>query len=251
LLLTSYSLYAANDTQASLANEQALAQTFKAEEVHWLEAEGGKFLSLKRQHLTARRRGMAILLSDITTPLNSPNAIEPLRHSLNKVGWGTLSIMSPSPALLNQPQEYVSALVARLNSALAWAQKGHRNTTIIMQGRQIAYLLDAMNTKTLKLPSALILLNPRPAYAQATKELQQKYPDSHGVLAIEISKTSLPLLDINHLDRSVLYDELNLRKEMAATNKHKNFRQIKLNLQDNHAQLNRTIYGWLSVLGYR
>jgi len=239
------------DEKAISSDEQVLAQTLPANEVLWLESSNGNFLSLHRTHLAKMRRGIAILVPETTTNIINPDYIEPLRHHLNDVGWATLAIMPPLFIIADdKPSAYADALIERVNAALAWSRKEHQHVVLIMQGRQMAYLIEAQVQQHLQPVNAVVLLNALPAFEQDTDALSKQYPDSATEFSTQLTALMLPLLDLNHLDRSQTIEELTERKALA-TKQQANYRQIKFYTRDNYLTATKSIYGWLSSIGLK
>jgi len=239
------------DETALSSDEQILAQTLPANEVLWLENSNGKFLSLHRSHLAKMRRGIAIFVPETATNIINPDYIEPLRHHLNDVGWATLAIMPP-PYIVSddKPSAYAEALIERVNAALAWSTKEHQHTVLIMQGRQMAYLIEAHVQQHLQPVNAVVLVNALPAFTQSTEALSKQYPDSEAEFSAQLTAMTLPLLDLNHLDRSQTIENLTERKALAAKQQ-ANYRQIKFYTRDNYLTATKSIYGWLSSIGLK
>jgi len=242
------------DEDTASNNELALATSLPKDEVLWLTGDSGKFLSLQRGHLAKERRGIAILLPDIATSIINPDYIEPLRHSLNSVGWGTVSVM-PAPQQLLQSKDsasdYTNALVERVNAALTWGKKNYRYSVLIVQGRQMAYLIESQTKQHLQPIDAIVLINAKPAFTQATTALSKQFPDQQRSLSEQLTALNVPLLDINQTDRSGTTPHLPLRAALAAKQQHPNYRQVKFLARDNYVAASKSIYGWLTSIGLK
>ena len=252
--LTSITALAQDETASTLHKMPASA--LPQDEVIWLDATSGKFMSLQREHLSKTRRGIAILLPDIAMSPINPDYIEPLRHSLNHVGWATLSIEPPPQSLLNEAASeeqsaYAKALIERVNSAIAWGKKNNRYSVLIAQGRQMAYLIEAQVQQHLQPVNAVILLNAQPAYTQASEELKLRYPDNQQQLSQQLTALALPILDINQTNRSESTAHLQLRDGLAKRQQHKSYRQIRYLARKNYAPATKSIYGWLTSIGLK
>jgi len=233
------------------SSELSLANLLPSEEVLWLETKSGKFLSLQREHMAKERRGIAILVPDITTNVINPDYIEPLRQQLNRVGWATLSIMPPAPDLLQQSTAYSQALVERINAAMTWGKEHHQHAVLIAQGQQMAYLIDAQVQQHLQPINAIVLINAEPAAQQATKELSEQYPDSQPLFSQQITALALPILDLNQSDHSQPLDHLTDRDALAMKQHHSNYRQLRFFARENYQPATKAIYGWLTNLGLK
>lgn len=251
---------AAKEENKALASAQeiALAAGLPKNEVLWLENTSGKFLSLQREHLSKTRRGIAILLPEIATTLINPDYIEPLRHSLNQVGWATLSITPPATTLLSvSPAQkeiqsaYAQELVERVNKALEWAKKSYQYSVVIAQGRQLAYLIDALTQQHLQPIDALVIINAQPAFAQPSDKLKLRYPDQQQLFSKQLTALQIPVLDINQTNRSEPTVHLELRERLANKQLHPNYRQVRFLTRDNYSPATKSIYGWLTNSGLR
>ncbi|MDP2561287.1 DUF3530 family protein [Psychrobium sp. 1_MG-2023] len=253
-------------------SEQLLAQHFPPAEVKWFDSASGKFLVLQRDYMAATRHGVAIILSDMTTPLNNPELIENLRTGLTEKGWMTLSIMPPSAHLLNEvspsseetganaaeaasdPQAnssetnnpYTLELISRLNSALNTAGQISKHSVLIIQGRQIAYLTKALSSKHLRPPSGIVILDAHVAFATLTND---ELATTQQKLANQITKLNIPVLDVYQIERPTTLETMRQRKLFSNKNRHPDYRQTELVSSHNDELLVKTLYGWFRHLG--
>jgi len=259
----------------ALNNEQQLASHFPSEEVLWLEHESGKFLALKRDYLAATHHGVAILISDVSAPINYTIDIEPLRTNINQYGWSTLAINAPKVTLLNTAQEpatdskattvqesekaesvksmngespYAAALISRVISAQKWAATRSKNVILIIQGKQVAYLINALTQQHLHPVKAIVLLD---AAGAVMSQKEQSYPTSFTQLSTELSQLKMPLLDIYHMKNQRTDSIMATRKKMSMKEKQKNYRQYLKSTYSKEQQLAKVVYGWLKKLDKR
>ncbi|NRA61469.1 MAG: DUF3530 family protein [Psychrobium sp.] len=258
--LTTQSLAAENDNKTTSTN--STVSTYKQTESVWLTDKSGKFLTLQREYLSATLNGVILLVSDIATPPNNPHDIEPLRRSLNTVGWTTVSITAPpfgsdeettkDSASTSINTLYAAALVKRIKATIKSVSSISENIVLVVQGRQVAYLTHAIAQEKLVELTAVIFIEASVAYAVAQsvsddKELEQ--PIHLPALAQSISILKLPVLDIYRDVDALSKKNMRLRKQLSLRNQQLNYRQIHLYTRLNSGYLFESIYGWLRSIG--
>jgi hypothetical protein len=269
-----------NTAKPALTNEQKLATILPSDEVMWLDIEGGKFLALKRDYLATTQHGIAVIVSDVSAPINYTQDIEPLRTNINQYGWTTLAINAPSITLLNAKESseakdageksmpdkasdkeeipvtpttkmngdspYVSALIERVISAQKWAATHSKNVILVIQGRQVAYLLDALIQQHLPPFKAVVVLDSNGALAVTEN---QPYATSMEQLSVGLSQLKMPLLDIYHIKNGQIEAQMLKRKRLSVKEKQKSYRQYLKSTYSEEQQLAKVVYGWLKSLG--
>ncbi len=88
---------AAGDAAPAVAPDisRELLQRLPADEIRWLEADGGRFPVLLRAQTLGESRGGVILLHGYHHHLDWPVVISPLRKLLSEGGWWTVSVPVP------------------------------------------------------------------------------------------------------------------------------------------------------------
>lgn len=264
----------------ALTHEERLATMLPSDEVMWLDIEGGKFLALKRDYLAATQHGVVIFVSDVSAPINYKQDIEPLRTNINQYGWTSLAINAPSVTLLNVTQtddvkdaadksmpdkasdkektevapakkindnsSYPDALIARVISAQKWAATQSENVIIVIQGRQVSYLLNALIQQHLPPLKAVIVIDANGALIMSN---DQPHPTSLEQLSIGLSQLKVPLLDIYHLKNDRTEAQMLKRKQLSIKEKQNSYRQYLKSTYSKEQQLAKVVYGWLKSLG--
>lgn len=98
-----------------LKKQIALAKTLKEHETVWLElsypetTETRKVLAISSPSLIADEKGAALLLHDKEQHADWPEVIRPLRKSLPKSGWLTLSVNLPNETKFKAPERVLQA----------------------------------------------------------------------------------------------------------------------------------------------
>lgn len=253
LLLFPFGANSADEGKQRSVREQNLANLLPPSEVTWLTDENGEFLGLYREYIAKAHRGIIILVPDRGQAVNNYDYIEPMRHQLNRVGWSTLAIMPPIASSTEKEQEvtYTKQLIARVNSAVEWAKQKHSTSVLLIQGRQIGYLVEAQAKQFLQPISAFVLVNVQPAFRQVDKELSERFPDNEDLLAAQLTALTLPILDLNQTDRSENKQRLITRAALANKAQHPNYRQVEFLARENYQPATKLIYGWLASLGFK
>jgi len=246
-------------------NEKLLASMLPKTEVIWLESDSGKILALQREYLAAKQQGVAIFVSELSTPVNYNVDIEPIRTTINQYGWTSLAINPPNSTLLNQVKKdtnksgnandkaiassdgtaYTDALVERILSAQEWALRQSQTTILVIQGRQVAYLTSALMKQHLEPFKAIIIVNADHAMSSRNPT---EYPANIDQLSIMLSKIKTPMLDIYDMKTSRTKSQMLKRKRLSIKAGQKKYRQhLKVSYSDDE-QLSKVIYGWLKAL---
>lgn len=265
-----------------LSPQEQLATMLPNDEVTWLTTESGKFLALKRDYLAAKHRGVAIFVSDLSAPINYSLDIEPLRTSITQYGYSSITINAPSLDLFapandkevdtsaeNKASEetasntmdeatelveatelnatpYVQELIERINSAHKLGAMSSKDIILVIQGRQVAYLTNALIQQHLRPLRAVVVIDANVAMNdnQATM-----YPATMKQLSQQLVQLKMPLFDIYHLWDTQIEEQMKLRKQLSLKAKQKRYRQHLKPTYSEEQTLSKVIYGWLKSLG--
>lgn len=276
----------APEPNVTLSPEQQIAAMLPSDEVIWLDSESGNFLALERDYLAAKHRGAVIFVSDLAAPINHSLDIEPLRVSINQYGFSSITIHAPSTELFypptitdtadatdttpseNDSQEninegsdiktntsmvvktdatpYAQALIKRINSAHKRAASRSKNIILVIQGRQTAYLSNALIQQHLRPFSAVVTLDANNAIDDNKSTL---YPATIEQLSQQLAQLKMPLLDIYHLWDNDIQQQMLKRKQLSLKAKQSNYRQHIKATYSEEKQLAKILYGWLKSLG--
>lgn len=129
----------AKTEDAPTTPDQQLAAGITVGKPQWLEAGGQRFLGIYTASTTGSSLGGAIILPSLGDHPNWPDVIAPLRKSLPKHGWSTLSIALPVPTKgsdgLWALAPYFTASRGRIQSAIKFMQQqGIVNIVLIGHG---------------------------------------------------------------------------------------------------------------------
>jgi len=257
-----------------MSNEESLAMILPQEEVTWLTGESGKFLALKRDYLAAKHRGVAIFVSDLSAPINYSLDIEPLRTTINNYGFSSITINAPSLELfaattaenaeektpvdskeaMSSPTmastvdaaPYTKALIERINSAHKMAAAESKNIILVIQGRQVAYLSNALIQQHLRPLNAVVVID---ANSALYDNQPQMYPATIEQLSRQLVQIKMPLLDIYHLSNSKIEMQMKMRKRLSLKAKKTSYRQHLKPTYSEEKTLAKVVYGWLKSLG--
>ncbi|WP_435276022.1 DUF3530 family protein [Psychrobium sp. nBUS_13] len=257
-----------------MSNEESLAMILPQEEVTWLTGESGKFLALKRDYLAAKHRGVAIFVSDLSAPINYSLDIEPLRTTINNYGFSSITINAPSlelfaaataenaeektpvdsketmssPAMTSpvDAAPYTKALIERINSAHKMAAAESKNIILVIQGRQVAYLSNALIQQHLRPLNAVVVID---ANSALYDNQPQMYPATIEQLSRQLVQIKMPLLDIYHLSNSKIDMQMKMRKRLSLKAKKTSYRQHLKPTYSEEKTLAKVVYGWLKSLG--
>ena len=257
-----------------MSNEESLATILPQEEVTWLTGESGKFLALKRDYLAAKHRGVAIFVSDLSAPINYSLDIEPLRTTINNYGFSSITINAPSLELFKAASEekteekasedtkgdmagpamtsavnatpYTKALIDRINSAHKMAAAESKNIILVAQGRQVAYLSNALIQQHLRPLNAVVVID---ANSALYDNQPQMYPATIEQLSKQLVQIKMPLLDIYHLSNSEIDVQMKMRKRLSLKTKKTSYRQHLKPTYSEEKTLAKVVYGWLKSLG--
>ena len=263
-----------NKPMPKMSNEESLAMILPQEEVTWLTGESGKFLALKREYLAAKHRGVAIFVSDLSAPINYSLDIEPLRTTINNYGFSSITINAPSLELfaaetaektpenstedpkenMNRPAmtstidatPYSQALIDRINSAHKMAAAESKNIILVAQGRQVAYLSNALIQQHLRPLNAVVVID---ANSALYDNQAQMYPASIEQLSKQLVQLKMPLLDIYHLSNADIDAQMKMRKQLSLKAKKTSYRQHLKPTYSEEQTLAKIVYGWLKSLG--
>ena len=261
-------------TMPKMSNEESLAMILPQEEVTWLTGESGKFLALKREYLAAKHRGVAIFVSDLSAPINYSLDIEPLRTTINNYGFSSITINAPSLELFaaatqdkteeQAPEDskenmdspamtspvdatpYTKALVDRINSAHKMAAAESKNIILVVQGRQVAYLSNALIQQHLRPLNAVVVID---ANSALYNNQAQMYPATIEQLSKQLVQLKMPLLDIYHLSNTDIDAQMKMRKQLSLKAKKTSYRQHLKPTYSEEQTLAKIVYGWLKSLG--
>lgn len=164
--------------------DEQLATQVHADEMHWLESEGNKYLVLFRVPPRSPAHGTIILVPGRGMHLAWPEVIAPLSTLLPRYGWNTL-VFSPPPLTAGDAARFVDHSLARLQKVFELA-KTKESKTVILLGYEMGGALTAAFIPTNAGPHGLVLLGT----AQG-KELEARL-DTHAAL----EKIPLPILDV-------------------------------------------------------
>jgi len=107
-------------------------------EIKWLTTPNEKFIALYSDDFTGTLRGGVILLHDMGGHPDWPDVISPLRKSLPKHGWSTLSIQLPTFEKGGQISDYngtISEASARISAAIEHFRSiGNSNIVLLGHG---------------------------------------------------------------------------------------------------------------------
>lgn len=257
-----------------MSDEESLATILPQEEVTWLTGESGKFLALKRDYLAAKHRGAAIFVSDLSAPINYSLDIEPLRTTINNYGFSSITINAPSLELFavttqdnneeKAPEDtkenisnhamtstvdatpYTKALIDRINSAHKMAAAESKNIILVAQGRQVAYLSNALIQQHLRPLNAVVVID---ANSALYDNQAQMYPATIEQLSKQLVQLKMPLLDIYHLSNSKIDKQMKMRKRLSLKTKKTSYRQHLKPTYSEEQTLAKVVYGWLKSLG--
>jgi len=101
--------------------EQVLMKSSDPNEIKWLRTPNEKFIALYNDDFTGTLHGGVILLHGMGGHPDWPDVISPLRKSLPKNGWSTLSIQLPAFEKGGQLADYAQSLnsvTARIKAAI-------------------------------------------------------------------------------------------------------------------------------------
>jgi pimeloyl-ACP methyl ester carboxylesterase len=138
LLLTPLAEAVSAPKNQELAWEQALIKSSDPNEIKWLRTPNEKFIALHSDDFTGTLRGGVILLHGMGGHPDWPDVISPLRKSLPKHGWSTLSIQLPTFEKGGQISDYndtMATVSARIKAAIEhFLSIGNSNIVLLGHG---------------------------------------------------------------------------------------------------------------------
>ncbi len=180
-----------------IAWEQVLMKSSEPNEIKWLRTPNEKFIALYNDDFTGSLRGGVILLHGMGGHPDWPDVISPLRQSLPKNGWSTLSIQLPAFNKGGQLSDYtdtINSATTRIKVAIEHF-RNIGNGNIVLLGHGLGSTMGA----------AFLANTPNSGIAAF---IGISMPDYHnGEEWMDISKSiekfNLPMLDVfgsNDLD---------------------------------------------------
>ncbi|MCF6323539.1 MAG: alpha/beta hydrolase family protein [Gammaproteobacteria bacterium] len=166
-------------------------------EIRWLQTPSEKFIALYNDNFTATLRGGVILLHGMGGHPDWPDVISPLRRSLPKNGWATLSIQLPVFEKGGQPADYAdtfNSVTERIKAAIEHF-RSIGNSNIVLLGHGLGSTMGAAflaNTPDSGITAFVGISMP---YYRGEEEWMD--------LTRSIEKLNLPMLDVygsNDLD---------------------------------------------------
>lgn len=166
-------------------------------EIKWLRTPNEKFIALYKDDFSGTLRGGVILLHGMGGHPDWPDVISPLRQSLPKNGWSTLSIQLPAFEKGGQISDYagtINSVTARIKAAIE-DFRSIDNRNIVLLGHGLGSTMGA----------AFLANTPD---SGVTAFVGISMPDYHDGeewmdLTQSIEKLNLPMLDVygsNDLD---------------------------------------------------
>ena len=104
-------------------------------ELHWLEADGHKFLSIYTPVYNAKPAGAVILLHGRGVHPDWPQVIQPLRTKLPEHGWATLSLQMPvldNDASYEEYMPLFQEVPDRIKAAIEFLSKRNINHVVLI-----------------------------------------------------------------------------------------------------------------------
>jgi len=216
---------------------EELKQISETTSVLWLE------------HQSAQFKGVAVLIPDWGQSANSPKQIKQLRTQLTRIGFTTFALQPPAVQmtaanskenLFQSQNDYRQTLLAQMLDIEKDIQDQPGFKLVLSQGVNTGWLAEFYLNEGLSPPDAMVLLD---AY----------YPElqSNKQMAMSLSKLMFPLMDIttrlsNQWQKNQLQERtLLMQKEIKL-----DYRQQALILDKQEQRLFKSIYGWLSSLGW-
>ena len=217
---------------------------------------------------SAQHKGVAILVPDWGMSPTTPKQINHLRTRLTRIGFDTLALLPPEPQLpvtktqaannqapkseqqtkgnkkeqnaLQSSSNYKTHLLKQLKQIEQETLSIPGFKLILAQGTNSAWLAELYLKKELTAPDAMILLD---AYYPEPSINQQ--------MAQTLSELRFPLLDIkssqaNQWQKKAMQQRENVMQKQVKLD----YRQQELVFDLNEDKLYKSIYGWLSSLGW-
>jgi len=190
-LLSTTSSYAATaPKKQEIAWEQVLMKSSDPNEIIWLRTPNEKFIALYLDDFTGTLRGGVILLHGMGGHPDWPDVISPLRQSLPKHGWSTLSIQLPTFEKGGQISDYadtISNVTARIKAAIDHF-RSIGNSNIVLLGYGLGSMMGAsFLASTADSGVAAFIGVSMPSYRDGEEWMD---------LTKSIEKMNLPMLDV-------------------------------------------------------
>lgn len=166
-------------------------------EIKWLRTANEKFIALYNDDFTGTLRGGVILLHGMGGHPDWPDVISPLRQSLPRNGWSTLSIQLPAFEKGGQLSDYantINSVTARIKAAVEHF-RSIGNSNIVLLGHGLGSTMGA----------AFLANTPNNGVSAFVGISMPNYRDGEEWMDMtkSIEKLNLPMLDVygsNDLD---------------------------------------------------
>ena len=190
LLLASSAGAVSAPKNQEIAWEQALMKSSDPNEIKWLRTPNEKFIALYSDDFTGTLRGGVILLHGMGGHPDWPDVISPLRKSLPKHGWSTLSIQLPTFEKGGQISDYngtMAAVSARIKAAIEHF-RSIGNSNIVLLGHGLGATMGA----------SFLASTPDNGVAAFIGVSMPYYRDGEEWMDLtqSIEKINLPMLDV-------------------------------------------------------
>jgi hypothetical protein len=214
----------------------------------------GKLTSLWRSEETPNKLGSILLLPDWGRLPTSPEVIDPLRQQLPKLGWETIAVLPPIPEqrlnLITQAEPgeasdtYKKSLVAAMQAIEQAKSEQFGYQVVIAQGVMASWILEIYTQNLYPLPDALILIGSYLPQVERNK-----------AMADQIASLPRPVLDLSFTTNNIwVHAGAEPRRIAAAKQQKLDYRQQTITGEiyrpETSAHLAKSIYGWLSSLGW-
>ncbi len=190
LLMASLSHAAPAPKSQELAWEQALVKSMDTNEIKWLRTPNEKFIALYNDDFTGTLQGGVILLHGMGGHPDWPDVISPLRQSLPRHGWATLSIQLPAFERGAQISDYggtIADVSLRIEAAIKeFRENGIGN--IVLLGHGLGAVMGASHLAS----------NPNSGVAAFVAISMPTYKEGGAWMQLtnSIEKLRVPMLDI-------------------------------------------------------
>lgn len=244
-----------NPTAAKALSTKSPQEVAQADFKHYLPEELKQLTKdtsvLWLEHNSAQYKGVAVLIPDWGQTASSPKQIQQLRNQLTHIGLTTLTLQPPAPQLIEQEEksqdnlfqtqsDYKQQLLKQMQDIEQEIQAKPGFKLVLSQGVNNGWLAEFYLNEGLINPDAMVLLD---AY----------YPElqSNKLMAMSLSKLMFPLLDVttrqsNQWQKNQLQDRAMLMQKQIKLD----YRQQAMILDTQEQRLFKSIYGWLSSLGW-
>lgn len=210
-ILSSLGVCAANKPiSQEPAWEKVLIESVNKSEIKWLKTPNEKFIALYSDEFTGTPRGAVIILHSMGGHADWPDVISPLRHSLPRHGWSTLSIQLPAfekGARISDYSASINSAEQRIRAAIAhYKEMGNGN--IVLLGHGLGAVMGA----------SFLAGNPDHGTSAFIGVSMPSYKDGDDWMDLSgtIEKLNLPMLDIyGSNDLTSVIDHAELRARAA------------------------------------